>query len=86
MIPVKGPDASNLVAFNAVRARPEPSVAVAYRSHVLPSSRSNLYFVTPAAGEGSGVIVLKNTPLSINGVAPLLECSCKVSAAFSRNM
>lgn len=72
-MPVKDPGASNLVVFKEVRARPEPLDAVAYRSHVLPSSRSNLYFVTPAAGEASGVMVLKNTLVSMKGVAPLLN-------------
>lgn len=78
------PDASSLVAFNGVRARPEPFVAVAYRSHVFPSSRSNLYFVTPAAGEARGVMVLKNTLVSMKGVAPSLNHNFRVSFASLR--
>lgn len=73
MMPVKDPGAANLVVFKEVRARPEPLDAVAYNSHVLPSSRSSLYFVIPAAGEASSVMVLKNTLVSIKGVAPLLN-------------
>lgn len=80
-MPVKDPDASNLVVFKGVRARPEPLVAVAYRSHVLPSSRSSLYFVTPVLGEASGVMVLKNTLVSMKGVAPLLNEESRVSDA-----
>ncbi len=81
MIPAKGPGASNLVVFNRVSARPEPLFAVAYRSHVLPSSRSNLYFVTPAAGEVRGVMVLKKTLVSMRGVAPLLDHEFRISVA-----
>ena len=67
--------------FRAVRTRPEPLVDVAYKSQVWPSSRSNLYFVMPAAGDDSRVKVLKKTLLSMNGVAPRLDYIFKVNVA-----
>ena len=71
MVPEKNPGAFNRVLLEVFNAKPVPLFAVAYKSHVLPSARLILYLETPFLGDLRGVIVLKNTLLSMEGVTEL---------------